>query len=224
VKTDNRERARALRADGLSVREVAQLVGISQSSASLWVRDVRLTPEQRRTLDDRGDRGRAVARDRKAAAARAVRATYQDAGRRLARERDGSYAAGCMLYWAEGAKHRNTLKITNADPEVLVFFARFLRAHFDVPNESMRVACNLFADHLTRQEEIEDYWLERLGLSRSGLRKSMVNVYSRHSQKKRMNKLPFGTTALVVHSTRIVQTIYGSIQEYGGFDRPEWLD
>jgi hypothetical protein len=27
-----------------------------------------------------------------------------------------------------------------------------------------------------------------------------------------------------IFSTLIVQTIYGSIQEYGGFDRPEWLD
>jgi hypothetical protein len=23
---------------------------------------------------------------------------------------------------------------------------------------------------------------------------------------------------------RSIQTIYGAIQEYGGFDRPEWLD
>jgi hypothetical protein len=51
-----------------------------------------------------------------------------------------------------------------------------------------------------------------------------VNVYSKYSLKKRANKLPYGTCKLVVHSTRIVQTIYGSIQEYGGFDRPEWLD
>ena len=27
-----------------------------------------------------------------------------------------------------------------------------------------------------------------------------------------------------VHRTRIVQTNYGGIQEYGGFERPEWLD
>jgi hypothetical protein len=51
-----------------------------------------------------------------------------------------------------------------------------------------------------------------------------VNTYSKHSQKKRVNKLPRGTCALVVHSTEIVQTIYGSIQELGGFDRPQWLD
>jgi hypothetical protein len=47
---------------------------------------------------------------------------------------------------------------------------------------------------------------------------------SKYNQKKRQNRLPFGTTALVVGSTGIRQTILGSIQELGGFDRPEWLD
>ena len=51
-----------------------------------------------------------------------------------------------------------------------------------------------------------------------------MNVHSKCSRKKRANKLPYGTCELTVDSTRIVQTIYGSIQEYGGFDRPEWLD
>jgi hypothetical protein len=51
-----------------------------------------------------------------------------------------------------------------------------------------------------------------------------VNTYSKYSQKKRRNKLPYGTCKLTVNSTRIVQTIFGSIQEYGGFGRPEWLD
>lgn len=52
----------------------------------------------------------------------------------------------------------------------------------------------------------------------------MINVYSKHSQKKRRNKLPYGTCGLVVCDTRIVQSIYGAIQEYGGFTRLSWLD
>ena len=88
----------------------------------------------------------------------------------------------------------------------------------------MTLYCNLFADHLERQNKIEQYWLDRLGLPPSSLRKSTVNTYSKYSLKKRANKLPYGTCKLAVHSTQIVQTIYGSIQEYGGFDRPEWLD
>jgi hypothetical protein len=129
-----------------------------------------------------------------------------------------------MLYWAEGSKARNTLKLTNSDPDLLVWFIAFLREHFQIENERFRVYCNLFADHLDRQEAIEDFWLDRLSLTRASLRKSQVNVYSKYSQKKRENKLPYGTCALVLHDTRIVQTIYGSIQEYGGFERPEWLD
>jgi hypothetical protein len=27
-----------------------------------------------------------------------------------------------------------------------------------------------------------------------------------------------------VHSTAIVQSIYGAIQEYAGIERPEWVD
>jgi transposase len=35
--------ARKLRADGLSVREIEQHLGVARSSVSLWVRDVELT-------------------------------------------------------------------------------------------------------------------------------------------------------------------------------------
>ena len=129
-----------------------------------------------------------------------------------------------MLYWAEGAKERNSLKIVNSDPQLLCVFAEFLRVHFAVPADAMVIRCNLFADHLERQRDIEAYWLATLGLPPGALRRSMVNVYSKYSQKKRTGKLPYGTCELRVHSTRIVQTIYGSIQEYGGFERAAWLD
>ena len=224
MKTDERLRARELRADGLSVREVARVIGISQSSASIWVRDIELSPAQRRALDDRGERGRAIARRVKAERARAVRLDYQREGRRFARDRGAGYIAGCMLHWAEGDKCRNSVRMSNSDPEVLVVFAAFLREHFAVGSDRILISCNLFADHLDHQREIESFWLDRLGLPPTSLRKSMVNIYSKHSKKTRTNRLPYGTCKLVVHSTRIVQTIYGSIQEYGGFDRPEWLD
>jgi hypothetical protein len=50
-----------------------------------------------------------------------------------------------------------------------------------------------------------------------------VNRFSKYSKKKRTNKLPHGTCSLTVWDTRLVQTLYGAIQEYGGFEREEWL-
>jgi hypothetical protein len=86
------------------------------------------------------------------------------------------------------------------------------------------VTCHLFADHAARQEEIEEFWLSALELPRCCLRPSIVNVYSKYSRKKRRNKLPYGTCKLAYNDTHVVQSIYGAIQEYAGFDRPEWLD
>lgn len=224
VKTEERLLARELRAAGRSIKEIEQQLSVSRSSVSLWVRDVELGPEQRARLIEKARLGPLVAGERKAATARETRRGFQETGRRLARERDATYAAGCMLYWAEGSKARNTVQLTNSDPELLAYFLEFLREHFKVENSRVRLTCNLFADHVERQREIEDFWLERLGLGREALRASTVNRLSKYSQKKRTNKLPYGTAALRVHSSRIVQTIYGSIQELGGFQRLDWLD
>jgi len=132
--------------------------------------------------------------------------------------------AGCMLYWAEGAKMRNSVQFVNSDPAMVGYFVRFMRTHFAVADDGFRLDCNLFADHIERQREIELFWLDTLGLPQSCLRKSKVNVYSKYSKKKRQNKLPWGTVRVCANSTRFGQGIYGWIQEYGSFERPEWLD
>lgn len=155
---------------------------------------------------------------------RTLRVAAQEEGRLYARCGDPLHAAGCMLFWAEGTKSRNTVQISNADPELLRFFVHFLREYFFVRDEEFHVTCHLFADHLERQLEIEQFWLDALNLPRACLSKSIVNVYSKHSQKKRKNKLPYGTCKVSVHRTRIAQSIYGAIQEYAGFTRRDWLD
>lgn len=221
MKTEAHQRARHLRsAEGRSVKEIAKLVGVSQSSVSVWVRDIDLADAQRQALVERA---RLLRNRSRSAHFRARRLAFQEEGRALARLCDPRHATGCMLYWAEGSKSRNAVQFVNSDPAMVRYFVQFLRTQFAVPDEAFRLDCNLFADHVERQREIEQFWLDTLGLPQSCLRKSTVNVYSKHSQKKRRNKLPYGTVRVCVHSTRVVQSIYGSIQEYGGFERPGWL-
>ena len=134
------------------------------------------------------------------------------------------YVAGCALSWAEGEKSRGSVRFSNSDPAMIRFFLEFLRGEFDVPAESIRIRLHVYPDHEARLHELESFWLQLLDLDRSCLNRSAVNIYSRASQRKRVNALPYGTCRLAVCRTEIVQTIYGSIQELGGFDRPEWLD
>jgi hypothetical protein len=99
----------------------------------------------------------------------------------------------------------------------------FLRRYFDL-NDEIRITCRLYADHLARQKEVEDFWLETLALPRTALRKSVVNVYSKYSKRRRVGNLPYGTCHVVVSRTWLTQTIFGAIQEIGGFTREAWLE
>jgi hypothetical protein len=219
--------ARKLRREqGLSIRDIEKRLSVSRASVSLWVRDIELTQEQHEALLRRNPiyNGQRIGQAVRSGQCRHRRLWWQVEGRVLAGRGDPFHAAACMLYWAEGSKQRNLVQISNADPEVLRFFARFLRSYFGVKDEKFRVACNLFADHVQRQHDVEQFWLDTLALPRSCLTRSIVNVYSRHSKRKRLNMLPYGTCRLTVCSTQIVQHIYGAIQEYGGFERPEWVD
>lgn len=128
-----------------------------------------------------------------------------------------------MLYWAEGDKGRHQVRLSNSDPDLLRLFLTFLRTYFAVQNEDVRLTCHLFADHLERQREIERFWLTVLRLGDESLLKSIVNVHSKYSERKRVNMLPYGTARVHVNRTSILQSIYGAIQEYAGITREAWL-
>jgi transposase-like protein len=224
MKTQERERARRLRRDrGLSVKELARALGDSKSTISLWVRDIELSDEQHAKLAARSSWGRLAGSRTNAARGLARRNNAQSEGRARAQRGGTLHVAGCMLYWAEGSRSRNSVEFVNSDPAMMKFFLHFLRSILRVPDTKVSLRCNLFVDHQERQRDIEDFWLESLGLPPACLRRSTVNRFSKYSKKKRQNKLPYGTCRLTVCDTRIVQHIYGAIQEYAGFDREEWV-
>jgi hypothetical protein len=227
VKREERELARRLRAEqGLPVKEIARVVGVSVSSVSLWVRDVQLTPEQQAVLDARDPvrTRRRTGTQNNSRRRRETRRAAQEHGRALARSRDPSFIAGCMLYWAEGAKRRNSVALTNSDAALVEVFLRFLRASYGVTDDRVTLSVNCFLGNGLGIDEIQGWWLERLQLPALCLRTPAVNRLSSASKRLKGHILPYGTARLAVHSTFIVQSIYGAIQEYAGIDRPEWLD
>jgi hypothetical protein len=99
-----------------------------------------------------------------------------------------------------------------------------VRAFFPLRDEQIRVTCYLYADHHDRQRQIEEYWLALLGLDHSSLCRSIVNRISRSSKRKRFRMLPYGTCRITVNRTDVIQSVWGSIQEYAGFQRDAWLE
>jgi transcriptional regulator with XRE-family HTH domain len=134
AKDGTREKAVRLRREGRSYREIEEILGVSRSSVSLWVRNVPLTEEHRAALAER----RRAAYERQAASVRAAsRARHQ----RLIDEAASQvgtisnrelFVAGVVAYWAEGSKtkpwgRRSMAKFINSDPGMIRLILGWLR-------------------------------------------------------------------------------------------------
>jgi hypothetical protein len=223
-----RAAARRLRTTGLPYKRIAAQLGISVASAHLWTKDIELTDEQK-AHNLRGPRGpqnpEDVRRRAKAWAARCRRSRErcQLDGREAARTGDALHLAGCMLYWADGAKGRHAIQFTNSDPRMLVLFRKFLGESLAIERDEILMTINVYTNNGLTIEEIERHWLDLLDLPRSAVRKHMLNHMPTSSSGRAKNKLPYGVVTLTVHSTWMLQHIYGGIQEYADFDEPAWL-
>lgn len=221
---DKYRQARQLRRSGIPIKRIAARLGVSSSTVHRWTRDVELTPEQVETIRKGWERG-VERRGRKwAERCRERRRRYQAIGRAQAKLGDPLHLAGCMLYWAEGAKSRNTLMLANSDPQLLRMYVRFLRESLRVESEAITLRLNVYLDNDLPLGEIEEYWLSLLQLPKSALRAHTIDHLPTSSSGRKPNKLRYGVCSVKVNSTELVQHVFGAIQEYGGFEQPAWLD
>jgi predicted transcriptional regulator len=217
AKRNEHDQARRLRQEGMSLKRIAKTLGVSLSSVSLWVRDIVLSDDQLTEIKRRQytfDVGQHKGSQANMVKHREIRRQYQEEGRRKARERDPLHIAGCMLYWAEGTKGRNSLEFINSDPDMVVFYMRFLRESLLIFDESMSVSVICYTGNGLTVEEIEHYWLSLLNLPRSSLRKTIVNVQPT-SSKQKGRKLLYGLCKICVHRSKYMQHVYGAVQELG---------
>lgn len=135
-KLAEREAARALRAQGHTLNQIADRLRVSKSSVSLWTRDVAFTPHL--PFEAAGARRREpnILQRRKQEQIETLRAE--------GRERVGTLSereflmAGIALYAGEGAKTGGAMKFANSDPALIAFFMSWLRTHFTVEERRLR--------------------------------------------------------------------------------------
>ena len=213
----------------MPIKRIAARLAVSPGTVHAWTRDIELTPQQRaRNLyGPRGPQNKEDVARRAAAWAernREIRRGHQLEGRIRARQREPLHLAGCMLYWAEGSKCRNSVRLANSDVHMGRFFRMFVADCFNVSAEDFRVRLNVYLGNGLTLNQIEQHWLRALDLPQSCTRKHTTDHLPTSSSGQRRNKLPYGVCELRVDSTRIVQHIYGAIQEYAHFEEPNWMD
>ncbi len=226
MKFDKKIEARKLRYEGMAIGQIAKNLGCAKSSVSLWVRDIILTQEQIKKImhDKYASAGQLAGSKKNKEIFLKKRLAYQQEGRDKAKQKDPLHIVGCMLYWAEGAKSRNSCTFSNSDKDMMILFKKFLKESLSVKDIDIKLIIHCYDDLYTK-EQIENFWLENLNLEKSNLRKTQLN--KKPSSRKfdgNRNKLPYGTAHIIVNNSKIVQHIFGAIQEYGAFTNTKWAE
>lgn len=224
--------ARQLRKEqGLSNKEIAKQLNVSRSSVSLWVRDIQLTVAQTAKLNQNNPTiNTTLYRDKiaktKSENAKQKRFSYQLDGRQQAtiaiKTNNNLHYAGCMLYWAEGAKDKNTCAFSNSDVNMVRLFLTFLYQCYCVKPTKIRIYINCYTDNGLTVDDIQKYWSKELNIPMDQFGKTTVDLLPKSSKRVAKNKLFNGTVRIVVHSTQLVQNILGAIQEYGDMSNEQF--
>jgi transcriptional regulator with XRE-family HTH domain len=139
-KLAERQRARELRASGMTLAEIADRLHVSKGSVSGWVRDVPLPPDLP---------PRAQARRRGPNALQRRKAAEIEELAELGRATVGTLSereflmAGIALYAGEGGKRDGEVAFSNSNSQMMALFCRWFRYFFDIDEQRMRVALYL---------------------------------------------------------------------------------
>lgn len=220
-KPEKRKIARILRQQGMKIVDIATQLDVQPSTVNKWCKDIELSDKQIAnqayddpTWDASHNTGRILKRN-----AEKQRLEYQDAGRQRAKDRNTLHLMASMLYWGEGSKGRNSIRFGNTDPYMLQLFLHFLREEFEVPNKKIHLRILTHSTDEQEWERIKQYWLELFNLPSE----TKATVALKIGTQSRKNRYPNGICSIEVHSTKLVQQIFGAIQEYANFEKPEWL-
>lgn len=222
MKKEKQKQAKELRKKGCSLSEIAEKLHVAKSSVSEWVRGIQLTDEQQERLKQK-QKTHLVASHAMQIKYRKMREYYQSLGCKDTLSIGNTlHIMGCLLYLGEGTKNKNTMAFTNIDSDVICLFLRFLRECYNIPVSKIKLNIVCYIQNEEETENIIRYWHQKTSIDNSNIK---LRVNSRPKSSKKIRKHhPYGTCTIIVNSTEIVQRIYGAIQKYCNFDKPEWLE
>jgi transposase-like protein len=183
AKFEERARAHSLRKQGRSISDIAEQLGVSKSSVSVWCRDVELTLTQKEHLHRRsvlaGNKGRIIGAEmNKQKRLNAVKLTEMQGIMEVGKlsDRDLMIAASA-LFWAEGAKSGSRFVFINSDPDMVLLMMRYLTEVLKIDRSRISATVQINRVHEKRIKSVYRFWSDLLDLPKESFgRPYYINV------------------------------------------------
>jgi len=205
-KVREREEARRLRAQGMTLLDIARHLGVAKSSVSVWVRDVAFTPRPRRNRNY-GSRNRPPNKLQRRKQAEIARMNADGVIRIDTLSDHAFLAAGAALYAGEGSKRDGEVRFANTDASQVQFFLAWLRRFFVIDESKLRV--RVYLHEGLDLEAAESFWSGVTGIPRSHFR---APYRAEADPTIRTTKHEMGCVYVGMASTRVHRAIMGLVR------------
>lgn len=176
--SDKIQKAIKLRKLGYSLREISSRINVSQSTLSIWLRDVSLSAEAKNRLNLRRTTGqKRGAGVRKQQVQDRSNLILEKVTKEVLRDthcHSQLRMLTAFLYWGEGSKTQGSsaMEIINSDPTLVKTFLQLFRQSFEVDETKFRVLVHIHQYH--DDDVIKRFWSEVTGIPVSQFFKSYL--------------------------------------------------
>jgi len=217
-KTKEKQKAIALRKEGLSYNEILERIPVAKSTLSLWLRDIGLAKRHIQRFTEK----RKISQAKAAKACRDKRIRITEEIKSVARKdikklnKKELWLIGTVLYWAEGSKQKETnvsqrVSFGNSDSEMIKLFLRWLKEICLVEDKGLLI--RLYIHRTGDEKKALDYWSKVVKIPIKKFQKTVFKKHNIRTNRKVDNSQYFGLLDIGVRkSTNLNRKITGWIE------------
>jgi hypothetical protein len=153
-------KGKKLRQDGFSFREISNVLRISKSTASIWLKNEKMSTRGKERFDNfikhSNIKGVKILADKKQKYLERLDkdcSVLKD-GQRHSKNDLKLFLA--LLYWGEGSKTGAVVDFVNSDPEMIGFYLNLFRKSFAVDERKFRARLHLHSYH--DKDQMINFW------------------------------------------------------------------
>ena len=182
AKFKEKQIALELRISGKSYSQIKQVLKVSKSTLSLWLRDLPLSPNRIRELRDWNQKRIEHYRETKnKKREELLKKIYEKEQKEILpiSKRD-LLIGGLFLYWGEGGKTSlSNLTLSNTNPSIIKAFINWAEKCLSLDRKKIKIRLHLYLDMNIKKEM--NFWSKALKINLSQFRKPYIKKSNKNS-------------------------------------------
>lgn len=207
MKFKEKTKAIKLRKKGESYKSILKQIKVSKSTLSIWLREIKLTKEQKTNLSNHMDKVRyKVAKRKVADRIKRTNKIITEAKKEVEKQKNNFlFLVGIALYWAEGAKNPDeSVKFANSDEKMILLMMKWFREICKVPEKKFRIHIHMHNLHC--RKKILNHWSKITKVPLGQFYKPYIKPTSLGQRK---NILYNGTCSIIINDKELFRRIKG---------------